>query len=93
MADQIDQEQVPKILEFYFSGENNNFFKKINSLKPNQEKSLFIDLLMTNFGSRLMKENNLSVCIETGDFYYNGTNTGESIYDFVLAQNISVRKS
>ena len=42
---------------------------------------------MTDFGSRLMKENNLSVHIESGDLYYNGTNTGESIYDFVLAQN------
>ena len=34
-----------------------------------------------------MKENNLSVHIGSGDLYYNGTNTGESIYDFVLAQN------
>ena len=42
---------------------------------------------MTNFGSRLMKENNLLVHIESGDLYYNGTNMGESIYDFVLAQN------
>ena len=42
---------------------------------------------MTDFGSRLMKENNLSVHIKSGDLYYNGTNTGESIYDFVLAQN------
>ena len=42
---------------------------------------------MTDFGSRLMKENNLSAHIESGDLYYNGTNTGESIYDFVLAQN------
>ena len=42
---------------------------------------------MTDFGPRLMKENNLSVHIESGDLYYNGTNTGESIYDFVLSQN------
>ena len=34
-----------------------------------------------------MKENNLSVHIKSGDLYYNGTNTGESLYDFVLAQN------
>ena len=34
-----------------------------------------------------MKENNLSVHIKSGDLYYNGTSTGESIYDFVLAQN------
>ena len=40
---------------------------------------------MTDFGSRLMKENNLSIHVETGDLHYNGTNTGESMYDFVLS--------
>ena len=42
---------------------------------------------MMDFALRLMKENNLFIHIEGGDLYYNGTNTGESIYDFVLAQN------
>ena len=60
--------------------------KKIKVLKPNQETSLFIDFLMTGFGSPLMKENNLSIHVETGDLYYNGSNTGESIYDFALSQ-------
>ena len=47
---------------------------------------------MTDFGSRLMKENNFSIHIETGDLYYNGSNTGESIYNFLLAQNNSSQK-
>ena len=42
---------------------------------------------MTGFGSRLLKENNVSIHIEIGHPDYNGTNTGESIYDFVFAQN------
>ena len=33
-----------------------------------------------------MKENNLSIHIDTGDLYYSRTNTGESIYDFVISQ-------
>ena len=41
---------------------------------------------MTDFGSRLMKENNLSIHVDTGDLYYNGVNTCEYIYDFVLSQ-------
>ena len=41
---------------------------------------------MTDFGSRLMKEDNLSIHVDTGDLYYKGVNTGESIYDFVLSQ-------
>ena len=87
LTDQIDQGQVPKILERYFGGANRNFLQKINSLKPNQETSFFTDFLMADFASRLMKENNLFIHIESGDLYYNGTNTVESIYDFVLAQN------
>ena len=81
---------MPEILEFYFCGENKNFV--IRDLNPNQETAFFIDFLMTDFVSRLMKENNLSIHIQTGDLYYNGTNTGESIYNFVLDQNDSSKK-
>ena len=31
LTDQIDQGQVPKILEFYFGGENKKFLEKIKS--------------------------------------------------------------
>ena len=52
LTDQIDRgQQVPETLEFYFRGENKNFLQKIQSLKPNQETSLFIDFLMTDFAS------------------------------------------
>ena len=51
LTDRMDQGQVAKIIEFYFGGENKNFLEKIHSLKPNQETSLFIDFLMTDFGS------------------------------------------
>ena len=66
LTDQIDSGENPEILEFYFGGENKNFLEKICNLKPNQEMVFFIDFLMTDFGSRLMKENNLSIHIETG---------------------------
>ena len=92
MTDQIDSGQVLEILEFYFGGENKNFLEKINNLKPNQETAFFIEFLMTDLGSQLMKENNLSIHIQTGNLYYNGTNTGESICNFVLAQNNSSKK-
>ena len=39
-----------------------------------------------------MKENNLSIHIETRDLYYNESNTGEYIYNFLLAQNGSSKK-
>ena len=39
-----------------------------------------------------MKENHFSIYIQTGDLYYNGSNTGESIYNFLLAQRDSSKK-
>ena len=47
---------------------------------------------MTDFGSRLMKENHLSIHIESGVLFYGHDNKGESIYDFVLAQSDSNKK-
>ena len=41
---------------------------------------------MTDFGLRLRKDNNLSIHVDTGDLYFNGANTSDSIYDFVLSQ-------
>ena len=92
LTDQIDSGEIPEILEFYFGGENKKFLEKIRDLKPKQETAFFIDFLRTDFGSRLMKENNLSIHIETGNLYYNGSNKGQSIYNFLLAQNDSSKK-
>ena len=39
-----------------------------------------------------MRENNLSIHIESGNIYYNGLNTGESFYDFVLPQKDITKK-
>ena len=86
LTEQIDQGKLPQILEVYFGRESKNFLQRVKELKPNEETTFFIDFLMTDFGSRLMKENNLSIHVDTGDLYYNGVNTGESIYNFVLSQ-------
>ena len=40
-----------------------------------------------------MKENNLSIHTDTGDLYYNGINTGESVDDFVLYTMTEVLKN
>ena len=86
LTDEIDQGKILEILEFYFGEQNKFFFRKIRSLSPNKETMFFIGFLATDFGSSIMKQNNLSILIETGDLHYNGVNTGESIYDFVVSQ-------
>ena len=39
-----------------------------------------------------MRENKLSIHIEIGNFYYEGMNTNEIIYDFILAQQDDSKK-
>ena len=39
-----------------------------------------------------MRENNLSIHIESGNLYYNGLNMRESFYDFVLSQKNTTKK-
>ena len=92
LTDQVDKGQISETLEFYFSGGNQNFTQRINDINPTKETKFFIEFLMTDFGPQLMKENNLSIHIESGTLYYKGKNTGESIYDFVLAQHDSSKK-
>ena len=96
MADKLDagigSGDVPESLEFYFSGVNEDFFRAVRMLAPNPTNSNFIDFLATDFGSRLMRENKLSIHIETGDLYYKDLNTGESIYSFILSQQDESKK-
>ena len=91
LADELDRGVVPDILEFYFGGDNEKFFKAIIQFSPNSEKINFIDFLDSDYGSRLMHENNLSIHIESGNLYYNCLNTGESFYDFVLSQRVKCK--
>ena len=82
----IDSGDVPESLEFYFGGVSEIFFSAVRMLAPNPANSNFIDFLASDFGSRLMRENRLSIHIETGDLYYKDLNIGESIESFILSQ-------
>ena len=39
-----------------------------------------------------IRENNLSIHIEAGNLYFNGLNTGESFYEFVMSQKDTSKK-
>ena len=39
-----------------------------------------------------MRKNNLSIHTESGNLYFNGLNTAESFYDFVLSQKDTTKK-
>ena len=81
LAAELEEGFVPGILEFYFGGE-----KKVEEYLPNSKTVNFIDFLTSDFGSRIMRENNLFIHIESGNLYYNRINTGEFFYDFVVSK-------
>ena len=56
-------------------------------MSPNNETATFIDFLTSDYGTRIMGKNNLSIHIDSGNLYYNGRKTGESFHNFVISQN------
>lgn len=59
---------------------------KCKLLNLNVENENFVDFLSRDYCSRLMRENKLSIHIESENVYSDNFNTNESIYDFLLAQ-------
>ena len=92
LTDEIDQGHVPEILEFYFGGPDDSFFPKILDLNPNEDTMLFMQFLSTDYGSQIMKQNRLSIHSITGDLYYDGINTNESLFDFIASQKNFTKK-
>ena len=86
LADELDTGQVPDQLEFYFGGQNESFFSRLLSLAPTPSNANFLDFLASDFGAEIMRQNLLSIHTASGNLYYNNLNTGESIYEFILAQ-------
>ena len=74
LKDELDAGQVLKEIEFYFGGQNCNFFmcSKLNLNKGNEN---FVDFLFSDIGSHILKENMLSIHIRTGNIFYENYNT------------------
>ena len=86
LTDEIDQGHIPETLEFYFGGPDDSFFAKILDLNPDEDTMPFMQFLATDYGSQIMKQNRLSIHSSTGDLYYGGVNTDESLFDFIASQ-------
>ena len=88
LTDEIDQGRIPEILEFYFGGPDDSFFTRVLDLNHDEDTMLFMQFLATDYGSQIMKQNRLSIHSTAGDLYYDGINTNESLFDFILSQKI-----
>ena len=68
------------------------FEKIINNLGINQDSRDFLNFLQNDICQGLMQRNKLSIHTETGNFYYDNIDTGESIYSFFIAQQDYTKK-
>ena len=92
LTDEIDQGHVPEILEFYFGGPDDSFFTRVLDLNPDEDTMLFMQFLETDYSSQTMKQNRLSIHFSTGDLYYGGINTNESLSDLLLHKKAIIKK-
>ena len=53
-----------------------------SKLSLSKDNENFIDVLSSDTGSQILRENTLSIHIETGNIFYENCNTNKSIYDF-----------
>ena len=74
---EINSREIPKEIEFYFGGLNENIFLMCSSLNLSRENSDFIDFLSSGIGSQVLRENMLSSHIESGNIFYDNYNTNQ----------------
>ena len=86
LKDELDVGEVLKELEFYFGSLNKKFFYACQNLGLHEDNTSFINFLSSDIGSQIFREYSLSIHIETGNVYFDGYNTNESIYEFLLSQ-------
>ena len=63
-----------------------------SKLTLSKDNENFIDVLTSEVGLQILRENILFIHIETGNIFYENYNTNESIYDFLLRQHYEIKK-
>ena len=77
---------IPEDIEFYFGGDNKNFFLTCISLDLNSDNEYFVDFLPSDFGYKIMTENKITIHIKTRNIYFDKTNANKFLYDFCKTQ-------
>ena len=73
-------------LRFFYGGVSEKFKNKVTQFDLVKKNEAFIDFLLSDMCEKIMKGNRLKIHIETGNIYYDGFDTGESIYTFLKMQ-------
>ena len=83
IKDAFDDASVPKQLEFFYGGDNDNFINACNFLSPNENNNECISFLCSDNGQNMMTNNNLSIHIQSGNIFYQNFNTNENFYSLL----------
>ena len=72
--------------EFFNGRKNQKFDSFIKKYELTNENMLFVDFLQTDYCKEVLQSNDLKIHIETGNIYYQDTDTNESIFEFMKNQ-------
>ena len=72
--------------EFFNGGKNQKFDSFIKKHGLTNENMLFVDFLQTDYCKEIFQSNDLKIHIETGNIYYQDTDTNESIFELMKNQ-------
>ena len=86
IKDAFDDASVPKQLEFFYGGNNDNFIQACNFLSLNEDNNEFISFLCSDNRQNIMTNNSLFIHIESRNIFYQKSNTNENFCSFLLTQ-------
>ena len=69
--------------KFFNGGKNQKFDSFIKKYGLTNENMLFVDFLQTDYCKEILQSNDLKIHIETGNIYFQDTDTNESIFEFM----------
>ena len=81
-----NNEIAPLEFEFFNGGPNEKFTEIIRGFVPNTDTLEFLDFLQGDLCKKILRDNKLKIHIETGNIYYDNTDTNESLHNFIIAQ-------
>ena len=92
ILEQINDGVTPEEIEFYFGGDNKNFFLTCASLGLSKDSENFVDFLSSNLGYKILTKNKITIHIEIGNEYFDKTNSNESLCDLFTTQQDEKKK-
>ena len=84
--DNDENDQVTFEFEFFTGGVNHKFNSFVKRFGLTNENIEFVDFLQSDYCKEILQSNDLKIHVETGNIYYNDTDTNESIYEFMKNQ-------